>query len=55
MRAKEAILALLDDDIERHPERLQALSQSLIDRISALVKHVETRRNARLPDDDLGN
>lgn len=37
MRAEEAILALLDDDIEQHQERLQAVSQSFIDCISALV------------------
>jgi antitoxin PrlF len=43
-------LKLLDDDMRRHPERIQPLSAALVKKVQKLVRNVKVDLNAPLPD-----
>jgi antitoxin PrlF len=45
-------LALLEQDIASHPERLQAVTADLASRLQDLVSGIEVDLDAPLPDDD---
>ena len=45
-------LTLLEQDISRHPERLQPISADLVDRLHSLVGDLEVDLDAPLPEDD---
>lgn len=45
-------LALLEQDISRHPERLRPISSDLVDRLHSLVGDLDVDLDAPLPDDD---
>ncbi len=45
-------LGFLAQDIARHPERLQAVDASLVQRVHSLVGSIEINLDAPLPEDD---
>jgi antitoxin PrlF len=45
-------LALLEQDISRHPERLQAIQADLVERVRDLVEGIEVDLNEALPAED---
>jgi antitoxin PrlF len=45
-------LALLEQDLSRHPERLRPITADLVGRIEDLVGGMDVDLNAPLPDDD---
>lgn len=50
--ALDSFLAFLGNDIERHPENIQALSPAMQASIQSLVEGVEIDLNAPLDEDD---
>lgn len=50
--ALESFLDFLAEDINQHPEHLQAISPALLGRIRALVKDIEMDLDAPLSDED---
>jgi antitoxin PrlF len=47
----EAFLAFLAADIERHPERIEAVSPNTVERIVELTHDIEVDDNEGFPDD----
>lgn len=45
-------LALLEQDLAQHPERLQPITPDLVSRLQDLVGEIEVDLEATLPDDD---
>ena len=45
-------LALIEQDISRHPERLQPITTDLVGRLHSLVGDLDVDLDAPLPDDD---
>jgi|TARA_R100000049_G_C1941342_1_gene85560 antitoxin PrlF len=48
----DGFLNFLADDLQRHPERIQAIDERLVHRIQGLVGDIDVDLDAPLPDED---
>ena len=48
----DGFLSFLADDLQRHPERIQAIDERLVHRIQSLVGDIDVDLDAPLPDED---
>ena len=51
--ALDQVLSFLSNDIATHPERIQALDQTWVNRLQTMVGNVQFDLDAPLPDDEV--